>query len=69
MRGLVRRISAVENNAPGTGDLLILAFRCSDESLFAVGFTGAPGASKSMLINALIRHYRWAGKTVGVMAY
>lgn len=33
-----------------------------------VGFTGPPGAGKSTLVNALIRHARSLGQTVGVIA-
>jgi LAO/AO transport system kinase len=33
-----------------------------------IGLTGSPGAGKSSLTNELIRHYRQAGKTVGVVA-
>ena len=33
-----------------------------------VGFTGPPGAGKSTLVNALIRHLRGLGKTVAVIA-
>lgn len=33
-----------------------------------IGFTGPPGAGKSTLVNALIRHLRAAGKTIAVIA-
>lgn len=33
-----------------------------------IGFTGPPGAGKSTLVNALIRHFRAQDKTVGVIA-
>lgn len=33
-----------------------------------VGFTGPPGAGKSTLVNAVIRHARQAGQRVGVIA-
>jgi LAO/AO transport system kinase len=33
-----------------------------------VGFTGPPGAGKSTLVNALIRHIRQRGTTIGVIA-
>jgi LAO/AO transport system kinase len=68
IRGLTRAISMVENNEPGTDPLLNMAFRHTSDEAFTIGFTGAPGAGKSTLINCVIRHYRKAGKTVGVMA-
>lgn len=34
-----------------------------------IGITGPPGAGKSTLVDALIRAYRKAGRTVGVLAF
>src|SRR5262249_8216229 len=33
-----------------------------------IGVTGAPGTGKSSLVNALARHYRREGRTVGIIA-
>jgi len=33
-----------------------------------IGLTGAPGAGKSTLVNQLAKHYRRAGKTLGIIA-
>jgi LAO/AO transport system kinase len=33
-----------------------------------IGLTGAPGAGKSTLLDALVRHWRAAGETVGIIA-
>jgi LAO/AO transport system kinase len=33
-----------------------------------IGITGAPGTGKSSLVNALARHYRSEGRTVGIVA-
>jgi len=33
-----------------------------------LGLTGPPGAGKSTLVNVVVRHYRAAGRTVGVLA-
>ena len=35
---------------------------------YLIGVTGPPGAGKSTLVNALIKHYRDQGKKVGVVA-
>ena len=38
------------------------------ERSYIIGVTGPPGAGKSTLTNRLIAHYRYLGKTVGVLA-
>ncbi len=68
IRGLTRAISIVENYEEGRDALLNDAFQRASEACFTLGFTGAPGVGKSTLVNAVIRHYRRSGKTVGVMA-
>jgi len=35
---------------------------------YVLGVTGPPGAGKSTLVNELVKHYRAAGKSVGVVA-
>lgn len=68
IRGLTRAITIVENGEDGRDALLNDAFKNAKEDCFIIGFTGAPGAGKSTLVNAVIRQYRRAGKTVGVLA-
>ena len=49
----------------------LLALLCSERTLHnshLVGITGPPGAGKSSLVSALIREWRQAAKTVGVLA-
>ncbi|MGA2403335.1 MAG: methylmalonyl Co-A mutase-associated GTPase MeaB, partial [Syntrophobacteraceae bacterium] len=68
IRGLTRAISIVESNEEGKDDLLNDAFRRGSKACFTLGFTGAPGAGKSTLVNSVVRHFRKEGKTVGVLA-
>jgi len=67
IRGLARAISIIENNEEGAEELLNHAFKKSCKSAVSLGFTGAPGAGKSTLVNAIIKEYRRAGKFVGVI--
>ncbi len=66
-RALARAISLVENDAPQAHALLSACFPHTGHAL-RIGITGAPGAGKSTLVDRLSRHYREAGKTVGVVA-
>lgn len=68
IRGLTRAISIIENSEEGADELLNYAYRKDGNSSVSLGFTGAPGAGKSTLVNAVIKHYRAAGKSVGVIA-
>ena len=68
IRGLTKAVSIVENDGEGKESLLNDAFKRGSNAGITIGFTGAPGAGKSTLINAVIRHYRQMGKTVGVIA-
>jgi len=47
--------------------LLSEAFKEASGTCLTLGFTGAPGVGKSTLINSVIKQYRQAGKTVGVI--
>jgi len=66
-RAVARTITLVENLAPESTDCLRALFphtgRC-----FSVGITGAPGAGKSTLVDALAAHFRSLNKRVGVIA-
>lgn len=65
-RLLARLLTQVENELPGSEDLL--HDLKPDSRVPVVGFTGPPGAGKSTLINALIRHLTQSGKRVAVLA-
>jgi LAO/AO transport system kinase len=64
---LARAISAVENRAPGSAELLKALFPHSGHARI-LGLTGAPGAGKSTLVDQLARHYRKENLTVGIIA-
>jgi LAO/AO transport system kinase len=66
-RALARAISAVENRAPGSSELLKALFPHSGRARI-LGLTGPPGAGKSTLVDQLARHYRKHRRTVGIIA-
>jgi LAO/AO transport system kinase len=66
-RALARAISAVENRAPGSSELLKALFPHSGRARI-LGLTGPPGAGKSTLVDQLARHYRKHKRTVGIIA-
>lgn len=63
-KSLARSISMVENEIPGYQDILMQI-----QNYFSkiIGITGAPGAGKSSLTDALIGHMIEDGKKVGVL--
>ena len=64
---LARAITLLENDRPGAAELMAeLAPRCGRAHV--VGVTGAPGAGKSTLINALIGEFTQRGRNVAVVA-
>jgi LAO/AO transport system kinase len=67
VRALARAISAVENRAPGSSDLLKALFPHSGRAR-VIGLTGSPGAGKSTLVDQLARLYRKENRTVGIIA-
>ena len=67
MRALARAISAIEDNAPESVPLLQALFPYSGKARI-IGLTGAPGAGKSTLVDALAREYRKQGRTIGIIA-
>ncbi len=67
LRALARAITAVENRQPEAHELLKVLFPVSGKAR-VVGLTGAPGAGKSTLVDALAREYRKRQKTVGIIA-
>jgi LAO/AO transport system kinase len=66
-RALARAITAVENRAPQSAELLKALFPHTGHAR-VIGLTGAPGAGKSTLVDQLAREYRKQEKTVGIIA-
>jgi LAO/AO transport system kinase len=64
---VARAISAVENEAGGSEDLLRALFPRTGKC-YRVGITGPPGAGKSTITNKLALHYRRQGLGVGIIA-
>nr|WP_321445344.1 methylmalonyl Co-A mutase-associated GTPase MeaB [uncultured Cohaesibacter sp.] len=67
-RMLARALSEIEarDGSPDVAALLDEATKAAQAHV--VGLTGPPGVGKSTLTNALIRHWRDAGESVGVIA-
>jgi LAO/AO transport system ATPase len=66
-RAVARAISAIENGAPGCEPIAAVAAARSGRA-HVVGITGAPGAGKSTLINALLGEMIRRGRRIGVVA-
>jgi LAO/AO transport system kinase len=66
-RALARGITVVETGGPAAHDLLRVLYAHTGRA-HIVGVTGAPGAGKSTLVNALALHWRRAGRTIGIVA-
>ena len=66
-RGVARGISLVENE-PESGAALVRELFARTGRAFLVGITGAPGAGKSTLVDAIVARWRKAGRTAGVIA-
>ncbi len=64
---LARAVSIVENHRPGF-DRLLARLQIHLGRARRIGITGPPGAGKSTLTTLLVRAYRNAGLTVGVIA-
>lgn len=67
VRALARAITLVENDAPTAGALSSALFPHTGRAA-VIGVTGAPGAGKSTLVDALIARMRADGERVGVLA-
>ena len=66
-RALGRAISLVENDAAGAADLLHAIYPHTGKAQ-RIGITGPPGAGKSTLTSALVRHFRETGLSIGIVA-
>jgi LAO/AO transport system kinase len=66
-RALARGITTVETGGAPARELLSAVYARTGRA-HIVGITGAPGAGKSTLVNALALHWRRAGKTIGIIA-
>jgi LAO/AO transport system kinase len=66
-RALARGITIAETGGAAARELLG-ALYASTGRAHIVGLTGAPGAGKSTLVNALALYWRRAGKTIGIIA-
>ncbi len=66
-RALARGISIIETGGAPARALLGALYSHTGRA-HIVGITGAPGAGKSTLVNALALHWRRAGRTVGIIA-
>jgi LAO/AO transport system kinase len=66
-RALARAISAVENRSAESAELLKALFPHSGTARI-LGMTGAPVGVKRTLVDQLAKHYRKAGKTLGIVA-
>ncbi len=64
---LARALTAAENETPA-GLALARAIAGHLGNALVLGFTGAPGAGKSTLVNACIGELRRRGRSVGVLA-
>ncbi|MBW3605204.1 MAG: methylmalonyl Co-A mutase-associated GTPase MeaB [Actinobacteria bacterium] len=67
-RALARVLTRIEDGAGDVVRPLIAGLHPHTGEATLVGVTGAPGAGKSTLVDALIGSWRAAGQTVGVLA-
>src|SRR5256885_3419670 len=66
-RALARAISLVEDDDPAGWEIVRGAYPHTGNAA-VVGFTGPPGAGKSTLISALVKHKRAQERTIGVLS-
>jgi LAO/AO transport system kinase len=66
-RAIARAISLIEDERPAGADLVRAVFARTGRA-YLTGITGAPGAGKSTLVDALIAELRRRDRTVGVVA-
>ncbi|HEX7421082.1 MAG TPA: methylmalonyl Co-A mutase-associated GTPase MeaB [Thermoanaerobaculia bacterium] len=66
-RALAKAISLVERDDPDSERLLAAIYPSTGRARI-IGITGSPGSGKSTLVAAMAKHYRKAGKRVGIVA-
>ncbi|OGO40669.1 MAG: GTPase, partial [Chloroflexi bacterium RBG_16_57_9] len=66
-RATARLLTVVETGGPGAREALARLYPRTGQA-HIIGVTGAPGAGKSSLVNAMTRAYRARGLTIGVIA-
>lgn len=66
-RALARAITIVEDERDGWEDIMKEIYHHTGRAQ-VIGITGAPGAGKSTLSDALIKQYRKQGNKVGIVA-
>ncbi len=66
-RAIARLITLIENDREAAREIVKAIYPLTGKA-HIVGVTGPPGSGKSTLIDALVRHYRKAGKSVAVVA-
>lgn len=67
LRAVARLISLSENRSPGAAAIQSELFKSTGKA-HIVGVTGAPGAGKSTLVDAIALEWRKKGKKVGIIA-
>ncbi len=67
VRALSRAITAIENHAPESEDLLRAIFPHTGRA-YRIGITGAPGTGKSSLVDRLAAYFRAQNEAVGIIA-
>jgi len=67
VRSAARLMRGIEDGDPAAVGALDRLYPCTGRA-YIVGITGAPGAGKSTLVDALVGAFRQVGKTVGVVA-
>ena len=65
-RAVARAITAVENGAEGSAELMKAVFPKTGKAPI-IGITGAPGAGKSSLVDKLAMYYKDQGKRIGIV--
>jgi len=66
-RAIARAISIVEDDRAAAASLVRAIFGRTGRA-YLLGVTGPPGAGKSTLVDRLVRSYRQAGRSIGVLA-